>query len=216
MIVIKIRFTTGRYYARAWDSSGAEWPPSPYRILRAVIAAWKYHLSEIPEDDIHSIVRMLSSERPLFLLPPAHTAVENQSQKNNAAPYVNVNSRRYVYIAWPNVQPSSQQKATLKKILEYIRYLGRTNSWCVMDLTGSMPKEQNCVPLNIETNLDSVTYVLLPKQDVTLDDLYTVLQGTRKTESRLPDGSRYVGYRIKMSDDRNICANKNATSKDLD
>ena len=217
MVAIRVRFTTGRYYARAWDNSGAEWPPSPYRILRAMIAAWKYNLSVIPEEDVQSVVRMLSSERPFFVLPPAHAAVENDSQKNTTAPYVSVNSRRYAYILWPNVRPNLQQRAILKKILSQIHYLGRTKSWCAMDLAGGTLREPNCIPLNTETDHRCVTYVLLPASDITLNDLYTASYGARKTEAMRPDGSRYVGYRIKMNDDdRSRCAGKNDGSKDPD
>ena len=51
MIAIGIRFVAGGYHARPWGVFGRdgipEWPPSPYRLLRALIAAWKYNLPDI-------------------------------------------------------------------------------------------------------------------------------------------------------------------------
>ena len=65
MIAIGIRFVAGGYHARPWGVFGRdgipEWPPSPYRLLRALIAAWKYNLPDIREDVVFSIVRQMAS-----------------------------------------------------------------------------------------------------------------------------------------------------------
>ena len=40
-----LRFPWGRYHATAWgrqaNEGAAEWPPSPWRILRALYATWR-------------------------------------------------------------------------------------------------------------------------------------------------------------------------------
>jgi len=198
MLAIQIKFTTGRYYARSWSDSGAEWPPSPYRILRAVIAAWKYNLSEISEDIVRSIIQLLSSERPLFVLPTTHVCVEGEPRKNKAEQYVSINSQRCVYVIWPSVCPSPQQKSILKKIVGHIHYLGRTKSWCTIDLARRISRDPNCTPADIKTDVNCVKDVLLPSSNVDLDDLYTVSREMRKSEPILPTGSKYVKYHIKM------------------
>ncbi|NGO38544.1 type I-U CRISPR-associated protein Cas5/Cas6 [Limisphaera ngatamarikiensis] len=76
MFVIELRFPAGRYHATPWGShvneGVVEWPPSPWRLLRALVATW--HLKakdEIPEAPIRSLVEKLASQPPSFHLPPA-------------------------------------------------------------------------------------------------------------------------------------------------
>jgi CRISPR-associated protein Csb2 len=41
---LALRFPLGRYHATPWDRSAnegtTEWPPSPWRLLRALVATW--------------------------------------------------------------------------------------------------------------------------------------------------------------------------------
>ncbi len=45
MLTLRLSFPWGRYYAHPWGQNPArlteaEWPPSPWRLLRAIAAAW--------------------------------------------------------------------------------------------------------------------------------------------------------------------------------
>ncbi|MCX6942919.1 MAG: type I-U CRISPR-associated protein Csb2, partial [Verrucomicrobia bacterium] len=46
MIAIKIDFPAGRWHATAWgthvNEGVTEWPPCPWRLCRALIAAWHW------------------------------------------------------------------------------------------------------------------------------------------------------------------------------
>ena len=79
MLAIGIRFLGGqRYHATPWDAhvneGRVEWPPSPWRLLRAIVAAW---FREIPAEGLHpsedarlqELVRQLAAELPVYLLP---------------------------------------------------------------------------------------------------------------------------------------------------
>lgn len=52
MIAISLTFPAGRYHATPWDrhvNEGAvEWPPSPWRLLRSLVAVWKRTLPDAP------------------------------------------------------------------------------------------------------------------------------------------------------------------------
>ena len=45
MLVIELTFPSGRYHATAWghhvNEGVPEWPPSPYRLVRALYDVWK-------------------------------------------------------------------------------------------------------------------------------------------------------------------------------
>jgi CRISPR-associated protein Csb2 len=77
MIAISFRFLTGRYHATPWgrhvNEGAVEWPPSPWRILRAMIAAWKRTVPKIAEAEVKPILEKLAAKPPEFVLPPAST-----------------------------------------------------------------------------------------------------------------------------------------------
>ena len=79
MLAIKFNLLTGGYHATAWgrhanDEAAAEWPPSPWRIVRALTAVWKQFLPDLQESEVSPIIESLASERPKFHLPPATVA----------------------------------------------------------------------------------------------------------------------------------------------
>ena len=76
MIVISFQFLAGRYHATPWgrhvNEGAVEWPPSPWRILRALVATWKRTLPELAEEDVKPIFETLA-KLPEFVLPAAAT-----------------------------------------------------------------------------------------------------------------------------------------------
>jgi len=77
MVAISIRFPAGRYHATPWgrhvNEAEVEWPPSPWRILRALVAIWhrkgwdeRHSLKTLDE-----LVETLSTRFPSYSLPPA-------------------------------------------------------------------------------------------------------------------------------------------------
>ena len=51
-ISVTIRFSAGRFHATPWghhvNEGLPEWPPSPWRLLRALVATWKRKLADEP------------------------------------------------------------------------------------------------------------------------------------------------------------------------
>ena len=78
MLAIKYRFTANRYHATQWgrhvNEGVPEWPPSPWRILRGIVATWRRTLPELPADRVLPILSALASEYPQFHLPPLQRA----------------------------------------------------------------------------------------------------------------------------------------------
>src|SRR3954447_22722318 len=76
-VIIKLTFPSGRYHATPWgrhvNEGVAEWPPSPWRLLRALIATWKRKCPHLPENAIHRALEQLVKP-PSFRLPPARVA----------------------------------------------------------------------------------------------------------------------------------------------
>src|ERR1700677_1873455 len=91
-VVIKLKFPAGRYHATPWgrhvNEGIAEWPPSPWRLLRALVAVWKRTCPTITEEQMKRMLAELTHP-PVFHLPPhriAHT--------RHATP-MNISARNY-------------------------------------------------------------------------------------------------------------------------
>ncbi|MHB8879537.1 MAG: type I-G CRISPR-associated protein Csb2, partial [Myxococcaceae bacterium] len=76
---VALRFPTGRYHATPWgraaNEAAIEWPPSPWRLLRALYATWQWRASDLDTDAVETALGALA-QAPSFRLPrhvEAHT-----------------------------------------------------------------------------------------------------------------------------------------------
>jgi CRISPR-associated protein Csb2 len=64
VLVVEVRFLTGRYHATPWgrhvNEGSTEWPPSPWRLVRALASAWKLTAPEVPAQTITALLQQLS------------------------------------------------------------------------------------------------------------------------------------------------------------
>lgn len=141
MTVLELRFPAGRYHATPWgrhvNEGTVEWPPSPWRILRALIATWYWKArrnSEISEDTIRSLVNALS-QPPLFRLPPATTAHTRHYMPVNKGrqttkvfdTFIQLADNDSVLVAW-DTDLSPELLAALKTLAARLGYFGRAES----------------------------------------------------------------------------------------
>jgi CRISPR-associated protein Csb2 len=140
MLAIEMRFPAGKYHATPWNrqvnEGAAEWPPSPWRILRALISTWYHKLeAEIEENIILKIIEKLSTP-PQFSLPSAslgHTRhympLYREATTMVIDTFAAIDSESRLIIAWPEVDLSSEEKSALSMLLDRMGYLGRAESW---------------------------------------------------------------------------------------
>lgn len=76
MIALEVEFLAGRFHATPWSRSvnegEVEWPPSPWRILRALVAAY-YLRGETDLATLQGLCDKLATA-PQFILPPTSAA----------------------------------------------------------------------------------------------------------------------------------------------
>lgn len=143
MIAISFRFLAGRYHATPWgrhvNEGAVEWPPSPWRILRALVATWKRTLPDVPLERVEPILRTLAAP-PEFILPAASTGhTRHYMPWFKKGPddrtlvfdtFVAVSREAELLVRWPNASLDTAQRDTLSRILANINTLGRSESWC--------------------------------------------------------------------------------------
>jgi CRISPR-associated protein Csb2 len=148
MTTIRLTFAAGRYHATPWgrhvNEGVAEWPPSPYRLLRALYDVWQRKCFDLPEVAVKSLLEALSTSPPRYVLPFAvasHTrSYLNANQKDPTDknlvfdPFVVFDRPHACYLLWPELEMTTEDKDALGLLLRNLNYLGRSESWVEADL----------------------------------------------------------------------------------
>lgn len=154
MIAISFKFLAGRYHATPWgrhvNEGAVEWPPSPWRILRALVATWKRTLPNLPQHEVEPILRELAKSPPEFDLPRASTGhTRHYMPWFKKGPddrtlvfdtFVAVARDAALLVRWPGASLDDAQRGTLARILANLNMLGRSESWCEASLPQSEPR----------------------------------------------------------------------------
>ena len=192
MVAVRLRFPAGRFHATPWgrhvNEGAPEWPPSPWRFLRALLATWKMRADGISEDEVRPLFEALASP-PSFRLPPAslgHTRHYMPWYKNwykkgpqdltlvfDAFVCVGRGRDSEVLVFWPDAALGARQRELLSDLLERFGYLGRAESWCEAQLIEDelAGRQINCRPLGRGEALASgqeVVRVLCPDPETAL------------------------------------------------
>jgi CRISPR-associated protein Csb2 len=163
-VTIQLKFPAGRYHATPWgrhvNEGVPEWPPSPWRLLRALIAVWKRTCPDIPEAQMKRLLTPLALP-PRFKLPPhrvAHTRHYMPWEKKGPADrtlvfdtFVAVSRQDRLFVGWPDAELTAEDRSTLEKLLGNLTSFGRAEGWVHAELFDSAV-EWNCVPTASDPN----------------------------------------------------------------
>lgn len=152
---LAIKFPLGRYHATPWDRSvnegAAEWPPSPWRLLRALVATWYTRWPDLPAAALDGLLDALG-DPPSYLTPavrPAHTRhyLPDLSHRKGESgrtdltldPFLWLPRNADLLVRW-DTDLSGEQRAVLANLAELLPYLGRADSVCEARLLDSDPE----------------------------------------------------------------------------
>jgi len=189
MIAIKIDFPAGRWHATAWGShvneGVPEWPPCPWRLCRALIAAWHWkHRRD--EGTLRSVIEKLAAQPPAFRLPRASTAHTRHYMPVIAGPkeaktkvfdtFIHVSAGESLWIRWDvDLEPSEQ--SLLATLLESLSYLGRAESLVSASLADILPVNGTwTTPIDQSQLRDGEAIRLLAPQPVAIYDEWAARQ----------------------------------------
>ena len=166
MTIIQLRFPWGRYYAHPWGINPSrlrepEWPPSPWRFLRALVSAWyRSNPGQSPSDDCRELIEDLSRGLPeigvgkvtfgqtVHFQPNYGSADKKKQARAEYHPTRHENHfaavATPVYFRWKELSlPQKQQKQRnlLAALLTNITYFGRADSICFAELCDQLPDE---------------------------------------------------------------------------
>lgn len=168
---LSIQFLTGRYHATPWNhqvnEGVVEWPPSPWRILRALVSAY-YRLPEQPEQPdrplMLQLLNKLANQPPSYALPQhtaAHTRHYMPIRKEGKVTTTKVFDTFYalpggalsedaaIQVMWADVDLTPSEQQLLQQLCQQVSYLGRAESWVEMQVAEAH-KLCNAKPLGAE------------------------------------------------------------------
>ena len=138
----EFRFLAGRLHTTPWGShvneGVVEWPPSPWRLLRALLATWHLKATEqIPVSVLRDLITKLASQPPRYQLPDASTGHtrhympfnEGKNEKTTKIfdTFVVIGKDTPLLVCWDVDLPPAERSA-LDTLLARLAYLGRAES----------------------------------------------------------------------------------------
>lgn len=221
-LAIHQTFPLGRYHATRWNQNAfedrhGEWPPSPWRLVRALVVRWFQYSRETGSEDYalrDALLRCLASEVPSFVLPdftwrgnPAprqyhkcdvawtdakatSAAVKKAKTTLTVDHFRSVSPNAAITWCWPSLELSEPQQNLLSALLSRMLYFGRTESWTKFKILESMPVDQNC--LLSETNqTGSPVLVPDPKQPLVIERLLASTDDAAFQGKQIPPGTKW-------------------------
>ncbi len=150
MIVLELSFPAGRYHATPWgrhvNEGIVEWPPSPWRIVRALIATW--HLKakvSLDEAVVCSLVEQLSTPQRYYLQRATTSHTRHYMPLGNAKTtkvfdtFIQLEESSAIFVAW-DVELAESACAALTTLAARLGYLGRAESLVIARLLDRLPE----------------------------------------------------------------------------
>jgi CRISPR-associated protein Csb2 len=205
---LAFRFPLGRYHATPWDRSAnegsAEWPPSPWRLFRALVATWYTRWPDLPAPVLDGVLDALG-DPPSYQamhVRPGHTRhylpdLDHKKGETGGTdltldPFLWVPRQEDLLVRW-DADLDSDQRQVLAKLAELLPYLGRAESVCEARLLDSdpVPDEFWWRP---SADGDLRARLLAPARPISRPALEMSTVEVRKQRRTLPPGARWVDY----------------------
>ena len=211
MLALSFEFVTGRYHATEWGKNVndgiVDWPPSIWRILRAIISAWHIKLhEEITKDEIESLLNELVCNEASFYLPNAtrghtrHYMPFKEKTTKIIDSFISIDPNDLVVVRWDKINLNSEQKETVDRVADAIQYLGRAESWCIVRRMKENIPQPNCSPSTKDADSKGkLTKVLVP-DSATLEQLCKKTQDLHKECRINPLGSKWMQYLLESEE----------------
>lgn len=211
MLAIDIELLFGRYHATTWgraaNEGDVEWPPSPWRLGRALVSAWyRTPADRRPDETQLNALLAAISRPPRFLIPHgavAHTRhymPEDGGRSTTSSPvldaFVTVASP-HVLAVWNDIEVTPETRAHLKTLVEGISYLGRAESACLVSVVDEVPAgllTSEPFDESVGESTDEVVNILCLSEETTTAALSESTAERRKRRLDSPAAGRWVPY----------------------
>ncbi len=156
MVTLRFELLAGRLHATPWtahvNEGQVEWPPSPWRLLRALLAA-SFRLPGRDDRVVRALLLRLGDTFPSYALPPAtfshtraylsqETGRDGKMVFDAFAAFDRPNGETPAFeVDWP-VALDASERDLLGRLLAEVGYLGRAESWVRASVVQPGPRPQ--------------------------------------------------------------------------
>ncbi len=147
MFTIQIKLHWDRFHAHPWGQNPgrvkeAEWPPSPWRLLRSLASAWfRSHPGMAHSEELRTLIEALGKRLPLIGIGKVSFSQTVHYQPNYAKrdkeSYGTTRHENHfaatsqpICFRWNDLSLDDPQKFLLTTLLEHVSYFGRADSIC--------------------------------------------------------------------------------------
>ena len=225
MFALAFRFPAGRYHATPWgrnvNEADVAWPPEPWRLLRALVAAWwrKGDRARWSEHDLAQLIDKLAATLPEYRLPAgaihAHTrhympsgGLDKGRPKTTLVfdAFLRLPEGATLVAAWPQMTLDAQAFAFASHLAGAVGYLGRAESWTECEALTEWSGAPNCRPIDGTLEGDPVRLLAPHRPDVYAAERQRIMEDMRRQVLAAP-----VRRRTEHAIDKQI--DKELTSK---
>lgn len=210
-----VTFPLGRYHATPWarhvNEGQVELPPSPWRLLRALYAAWKTRVPDLDEEIVHGLLSRLA-EPPTYFVPPyslGHTRhyYPDSTRRSGASgntdrtldAFASVSRGAELAVRWP-WDLEVDHKTALSRLADSLPYLGRADSVCMARVDDGWSTDGGhtiCGPVDIGESIHTdqrAVALLAPALPLDFEALTHRPVDVRAGQLLFPRSTRFVGY----------------------
>ena len=216
---VSISFPLGRYHATPWDrhvNEGAiEWPPSPWRLVRALVAVWHDRCPELSEEAVLEVLNVVG-DHPTYALPRSLAAgtrhyypgSAQQLPKNHDTAKVldtfrAVDPAAVLEVRWSGELSESGLKAATT-LFERLGYLGRADSICEASVISDSDRAELVASeetLSAFPDQSGDHRLLAPELPIHLASITVQTDAMRAAGYAQPQASVLAHYRIEPEED---------------
>jgi CRISPR-associated protein Csb2 len=215
MIGLALRFELGRYHANPWgehvNEGVVEWPPSPWRILRALYSVSRTHadLLGLQETADCALQQLLAAAPPSYTLPPSLEAHTRHFMPSRSWAPPKPGETDLIFdgfraiapedevVVWWDADLADDERAALAALVNRLGHLGRSESVCAARL---LPEREPSTPVSAEpadeTSVGDAVELLCPAPLATLEDLSVSVSELRRRRLTLPSAAGRVTYSV--------------------
>lgn len=221
MVGIAFRFDLGRYHATPWgqhvNDGEVEWPPSPWRILRALYAVSRTHAAvRVRGEELErAIAGLAAASPPVYELPPSAAAHTRHYMPSRLHSQSKLGETDLVIDAFRALAPAAELSVWWRASLplqeldalglgaQAIGHLGRSESVCTARvLTDGAPEQPNARPFaELESEPEDIHHIvplLCPdRNSEPIAVLSRSIAEMRKARTLVPPGTRWIDYAVR-------------------